>query len=115
MVGPWARYRVRTPPTPPFQPTEWGSQRNRTHGFHSQTRHGKIMIKALREQPEAPIVDAKSALAETECDMTAAIVWLRGRVGCGPAAKKAGREAAEGLIAVINEEQWPGGRDRHVN
>ena len=65
----------------------------------STARPDMAMIKALREQTGAPIVDVKKALVETECDMTAAVAWLR-KKGVASAAKKAGREASEGLIAL---------------
>jgi elongation factor Ts len=45
------------------------------------------------------MMDCKSALGECQGDMEAAIDWLR-KKGLAKAAKKAGRVAAEGLIAV---------------
>ncbi len=45
-------------------------------------------------------MDCKQALNETSGDMEAAIDWLR-KKGLSKAAKKAGRVAAEGLIAAI--------------
>jgi elongation factor Ts len=45
------------------------------------------------------MMDCKAALAETNGDMEAAVDWLRTK-GLAKAAKKAGRVAAEGLIAV---------------
>jgi len=57
------------------------------------------MVKALREQTGAGMMDCKSALTETAADMEAAIDWLRAK-GLSRAAKKAGRVAAEGLIGV---------------
>ena len=45
------------------------------------------------------MMDCKSALAETQGDMEAAVDWLR-KKGLAKAAKKTGRVAAEGLIAV---------------
>jgi elongation factor Ts len=44
-------------------------------------------------------MDAKKALTETDGDMEAAIDWLRTK-GLAKAAKKSGRTAAEGLVAV---------------
>jgi translation elongation factor Ts len=49
-------------------------------------------------------MDCKTALNETDGDMEAAIDWLRAK-GLSKAAKKAGRAAAEGLIAVMNNDQ----------
>src|ERR671927_1085499 len=57
------------------------------------------MVKELRETTSAGMMDCKAALAETNGDMEAAIDWLR-KKGLSKAAKKAGRVAAEGLIAV---------------
>ena len=56
-------------------------------------------VKELREMTGAGMMDAKKALTETDGDMEAAIDWLRTK-GLAKAAKKAGRTAAEGLVAV---------------
>jgi elongation factor Ts len=45
------------------------------------------------------MMDAKKALTETDGDMEAAVDWLRAK-GLAKAAKKSGRTAAEGLVAV---------------
>jgi elongation factor Ts len=57
------------------------------------------MVKDLREKTGAGMMDCKAALGETQGDMEAAVDWLR-KKGLAKAAKKAGRVAAEGLIAV---------------
>ncbi|HEV2558829.1 MAG TPA: translation elongation factor Ts [Microvirga sp.] len=57
------------------------------------------MVKELRESTGAGMMDCKNALNETGGDIEAAIDWLR-KKGLSKAAKKAGRVAAEGLIAV---------------
>jgi elongation factor Ts len=57
------------------------------------------MVKDLREKTGAGMMDCKAALTETLGDVEAAIDWLRAK-GLSKAAKKAGRVAAEGLIAV---------------
>jgi elongation factor Ts len=57
------------------------------------------MVKELRDQTGAGMMDCKSALNETGGDMDAAVDWLR-KKGLAKAAKKAGRLAAEGLIGV---------------
>ncbi|MFO7758756.1 MAG: translation elongation factor Ts [Roseovarius sp.] len=57
------------------------------------------MVKELRDSTGAGMMDAKKALTETEGDMEAAIDWLRTK-GLSKAAKKSGRTAAEGLVAV---------------
>jgi elongation factor Ts len=57
------------------------------------------MVKELRETSGAGMMDAKKALTETNGDMEAAVDWLRTK-GLAKAAKKSGRTAAEGLVAV---------------
>ena len=57
------------------------------------------MVKELRERTDAGMMDCKGALGETGGDMEAAVDLLR-KKGLAKAAKKAGRVAAEGLIAV---------------
>ncbi len=56
-------------------------------------------VKELREKTGAGMMDAKKALTETDGDMEAAVDWLRAK-GLAKAAKKSGRTAAEGLVAV---------------
>jgi elongation factor Ts len=58
------------------------------------------MVKDLRESTGAGMMDCKAALTETAGDMQAAQDWLR-KKGLSKAAKKAGRVAAEGLIAAL--------------
>lgn len=60
------------------------------------------MVKELREVSGAGMMDAKKALTETGGDMQAAMDWLRTK-GLAKAAKKSGRTAAEGLVAVAVE------------
>jgi elongation factor Ts len=57
------------------------------------------MVKDLREKTGAGMMDCKGALNETGGDLEAAVDWLR-KKGLAKAAKKAGRTAAEGLVAV---------------
>ena len=57
------------------------------------------MVKELREKTGAGMMDCKGALNETAGDLEAAVDWLR-KKGLAKAAKKAGRVAAEGLVAV---------------
>ena len=59
-------------------------------------------VKELREMTGAGMMDAKKALTETDGDMEAAVDWLRTK-GLATAAKKSGRTAAEGLVAVSVE------------
>lgn len=58
------------------------------------------MVKDLREKTGAGMMDCKNALNETGGDIEAAIDWLR-KKGLSKAAKKSGRIAAEGLVAVL--------------
>lgn len=55
------------------------------------------MVKQLREATNAGVLDCKKALTETNGDFEAAVEILR-KKGLATAAKKAGREANEGLI-----------------
>jgi elongation factor Ts len=57
------------------------------------------MVKELRDKTGAGMMDCKAALNETAGDVEAAVDWLR-KKGLSKAAKKAGRVAAEGLVAV---------------
>ncbi|MEP2921298.1 translation elongation factor Ts [Sulfitobacter sp.] len=57
------------------------------------------MVKELRAQTGAGMMDAKKALTENNGDMDASVDWLRTK-GLAKAAKKSGRTAAEGLVAV---------------
>ena len=57
------------------------------------------MVKELRTSTGAGMMDAKRALTENNGDMEAATDWLRTK-GLAKAAKKSGRTAAEGLVAV---------------
>ena len=60
------------------------------------------MVKELRDSTGAGMMDAKKALTESNGDMEAAVDWLRTK-GLAKAAKKSGRTAAEGLVAVAVE------------
>lgn len=57
------------------------------------------MVKELRGATGAGMMDSKKALTETDGNMDAAVDWLRTK-GLAKAAKKSGRTAAEGLVAV---------------
>ena len=57
------------------------------------------LVKQLRETSGAGMMDCKKALEETNADIDAAIDWLRTK-GLATAAKKSGRVASEGLIAI---------------
>jgi len=55
-------------------------------------------VKELRERTGAGFMDCKNALVEANGDLDAAITLLRER-GLAAAAKKAGRDAREGLVS----------------
>ncbi|MCB2200186.1 translation elongation factor Ts [bacterium] len=61
-------------------------------------------VMALRQKTGAGMMDCKKALAETDGDLDAAIKYLREK-GMASAAKRQGREANEGRVAVkISED-----------
>ncbi len=66
------------------------------------TQVSAAMIKELRGKTGAGMMDCKKALDESEGNVEAAVDWLRTK-GLVAAAKKAGRVAAEGLVAVAAE------------
>jgi elongation factor Ts len=57
------------------------------------------LVKQLREQTGAGMMDCKTALMESGGDLESATDWLR-KKGLAAAAKKAGRLASEGLIGL---------------
>ena len=61
------------------------------------------LVKQLREMTDAGMMECKKALTETDGDLDAAVDVLRTR-GLAAAAKKAGRETNEGLIATFVSE-----------
>ncbi|MEA5014058.1 MAG: translation elongation factor Ts [Candidatus Limiplasma sp.] len=66
------------------------------------------MVKELREMTQAGMMDCKKALMEAQGEMEKAVEWLREK-GLAAAAKKAGRIAAEGLVAsYVNEDATVG-------
>jgi len=58
-----------------------------------------VMVKALREKTDAPMMECKKALAESGGDMGKAEEILRVKLG-NRATKAAGRIAAEGVVAA---------------
>mgnify|MGYP001399874916 FL=1 len=62
------------------------------------------LVKDLREKTGAGMMDCKKALNEAAGDIEAAIDWLR-KKGLAAAAKKSGRVAAEGLVAVASNDR----------
>ncbi len=65
------------------------------------------LVKQLREQSGAGMMDCKKALQETGGDIDAAVDWLRTK-GLAKAAKKAGRVAAEGLVGIAQQPRGDG-------
>ena len=59
------------------------------------------LVKQLREKSGAGMMDCKKALTEVDGDLEQAVDWLR-KKGLATAAKKAGRVAADGLVAVAS-------------
>ncbi|MCX2561030.1 translation elongation factor Ts [Acetobacter farinalis] len=59
------------------------------------------LVKELREKTGAGMMDCKKALNESNGEIEGAIDWLRTK-GLAAAAKKSGRVAAEGLVAVAS-------------
>ncbi|MEZ4461563.1 MAG: translation elongation factor Ts [bacterium] len=55
------------------------------------------LVKQLRDQTGAGMMDCKKALSETDGDLEKAVEWLQVK-GMAAAAKKAARVAAEGLV-----------------
>lgn len=68
----------------------------------------KEAVMDLREKTGAGLIDCKRALAETGGDMEEAISILR-KKGVASAAKKAGREAGEGIISnAVSDDRKKG-------
>jgi len=60
-----------------------------------------LLVKELRETTGAGMMDCKKALDETGGNIEQAVDWLR-KKGLSQAAKKSGRIAAEGLVALAS-------------
>eukprot|EP00941_MAST-03F_sp_MAST-3F-sp1_P004229 g4229.t1 len=58
------------------------------------------LVKELRERTGAPLMDCRNALREGDLNLDGAIEWLR-KNGLAAAAKKAGRDASEGLVSAV--------------
>lgn len=61
------------------------------------------LVKELREKTGAGMMDCKKALVESSGDFEVAVDWLR-KKGLSAAAKKSGREAAEGLVIIATDK-----------
>lgn len=62
------------------------------------------LVKELRDQTGAGMMDCKRALSEANGNLEDAVDWLR-KKGLSAAAKKSGRVAAEGLVGVASAPQ----------
>ena len=71
------------------------SQENKSN----KTKISALQVKELRERTGAGILDSKKALENCNGDIEKSIKWLQEK-GVAKAAKKSGRIAAEGLIAI---------------
>lgn len=60
-------------------------------------------VAALRQKTGAGMMDCKKALTENNGDMEAAVKWLREK-GMSAAAKREGREASEGRVAIASND-----------
>jgi len=76
----------------------------RTDGFASKARgdggFSMELLKSLRSQSGAPIVDCKKALQHADNDIPAALRWLREHGAAKASSKLQGREASEGLVGL---------------
>jgi len=72
------------------------------------------MVKALREATGAGVLDCKKALEATGGDWDEAVVNLRQK-GLAVAAKKASREANDGMVSVLVDDAGRGGTIVEVN
>ena len=61
-------------------------------------------VKELRDRTGAGMMDCKNALTETDGDIEEAIKFLRTK-GLAAAAKKAGRAANDGMVAIAGDEK----------
>src|SRR5690625_450150 len=88
------------------KPKNWLKRKSRRNGILMAQAITPQMVKELRERTQAGMMDCKRALEATGGDMEKAVVHLREQ-GLAAAAKKADREAAEGLVGSYIH---PGGR-----
>jgi elongation factor Ts len=72
------------------------------------------LVKELRDMTSAGMMDCKRALQENDGNLDAAAKWLREK-GISKAAKKAGRDAKEGIIFALIDENAQSGVLAEVN
>ena len=63
------------------------------------------LVKELRDETGAGMMDCKNALNENNGDIESSIDWLRTK-GLAKAAKKSGRTASEGLIVITSSNDY---------
>ena len=103
---------ARPPTRPADPPTSTDGADHRTPpARHRSTRTQMATItadavKELRERTGAGMMDCKRALEETDGDLDKAVALLRER-GLAAAAKKAGRDAREGLVSQLHPHRRP--------
>ena len=71
-----------------------------TRYLASSSSSNMDLLKKLRHQTGAPVVDCKKALAATSNEVSAAVDWLREHGVAKVSAKVAGRATTEGLVAL---------------
>ncbi len=72
------------------------------------------MVKELREATDAPMMDCKKALVETNGDFEKAVEFLR-KSGMLKAAKKGDRIASEGLVEIAIASDFKSGTVAEIN
>ena len=93
--------RRHAPDAPRREPANTGGPNPRHHptgAGHHMADISAEKVKELRERTGAGFMDCKRALQESDGDVEKAVASLRER-GLAAAAKKAGREAREGLVS----------------
>tara|TARA_B100000809_G_C15018764_1_gene487665 strand:- start:128 stop:994 length:867 start_codon:yes stop_codon:yes gene_type:complete len=73
-----------------------------------------LLVKELRDMTSAGMMDCKKALTENNGDIEASAKWLREK-GISKAAKKAGRDAKEGLIYATLDDSAQSGVLAEIN
>src|SRR5215217_9300880 len=108
------RRRRRSPSRPPTRrpssTSRWGRRKAPPRPRPPRRRSAPMaeiparLVKQLRDETGAPMMDAKRALQESDGDLEAAKKLLRER-GMAEAGKRAGRETPEGVVLARVEER----------
>ena len=98
--GAWRRSLISLPSLP-HVPLRWLFATASAAPASADVKVPVALVKQLRESTGAPMMECRNALAapDVACDIEKAIDWLR-KKGMAAASKKAGRTAAQGLIAT---------------